>query len=148
MPLAWRAPPLLGALALVACACGASQHPGGEPDPCTDVELDVERIWSADVRAEFMGKGGSIGGQTRQVIATRLDDLSRDWAMLRRSVCLDHFKRHVIAKERYVARAECLDETLAHQRTLISVLHEGSERVDAYARLEELSREVGACRGR
>jgi hypothetical protein len=127
--------------------CGSSQH-GSSGDPCADVELDVERVWSADIRAEFLGKGGSVGGQTREVIATRLDDLSRDWVMERRSVCLDRYQRNAISQDAYVARTSCLDDRLAHQRTLVSTLTAGKEGVDASAELAALSQETEQCRAR
>ena len=129
------------------CSCASSPPPQqGQPgsDPCADVELDVEKVWSAGIRAEFLGKGGEIAGETRQAVATRLDALSRDWVMLRRSVCLDHFKRQVIDKQQYASRAQCLDQTLQRQRTLIAALDAGSE-AQPESQLQALSDEIGRC---
>src|SRR5690349_19664395 len=96
---------VLGALGL---GCGSAQTAPESADPCADVQLDVERVWSAEIRASFLSQGGSIGGEHREAIATRMDDISRDWAMLRRSVCLDYFRRHLITREEYAKRADCL----------------------------------------
>jgi hypothetical protein len=139
----------LGWLVLVLGGCGgSSQAPAeaGKPasDPCADVELDVEKIWSASIRAEFLGKGGAIAGETRQAVATKLDALSRDWVMLRRSVCLDHFKRQVITQQQYASRAACLDQNLQRQRSLIAALDAGGQ-VELDSELKSVSDEIGQC---
>jgi hypothetical protein len=139
------------ALALVGVwtACGGAQPaPAGASaqsgDPCADVELDVEKVWGASVRAEFLGKGGAIAGETRQSVATKLDALSRDWVMLRRSVCLDYFKRQVISKQQYSTRAACLDQNLQRQRSLIASLDAGGD-VQLDSALRNASDEIGRC---
>lgn len=139
----------VGAWLVVCClaGCGGSSAPAeskADSDPCADVELDVEKVWSAGIRAEFLGKGGEIAGETRQAVATKLDALSRDWVMLRRSVCLDHFKRQVISQAAYASRAACLDQNLQRQRSLIAALDGGST-ADPGAQLQSLSDEVGKC---
>jgi hypothetical protein len=135
---------LLGSLvALVPLSCGGGQAAPAK-DPCADVELDVERVWSAEIRAEVLGKGGTVGGSSREVVATKMDDLARDWVMVRRAVCRDHFERAVITKEQYVARTECLDAILAEQRTLVASLRQGAGD-DVAARLAAVSERVGTC---
>lgn len=129
---------------LASCASAPSAQQGQPADPCADVDLDVEKVWGASIRAEFLGKGGEIAGETRQAVATKLDALSRDWVMLRRSVCLDHFKRQVISKDQYASRAACLDQTLQRQRTLIAALDAGSE-AQPDMQLKSLSDEIGRC---
>lgn len=129
--------------ALLAQSCGGSRAAPSK-DPCADVELDVERVWSAEIRAEVLGKGGKIGGATRELVATKMDDLARDWAMVRRAVCRDHFERDVITKEQYVARTECLDAILGEQRTLVASLRQGAGD-DVTARLTAVSERVGTC---
>ena len=124
---------------LVVGACAGSQKGASGEDPCADVPLDAEHVWSAEIRAEFLGKGGTLAGQTREGVATKMDDLSRDWVMLRRSVCLDHFRRQVISREVYVVRARCLDENLQAQRAFIAAPDEGG------ARLQTLSDEIRRC---
>ena len=134
---------------LVLCGCGGSSQPAAQAekppaDPCADVELDVEKVWSASIRAEFLGKGGVIAGETREAVATKLDALSRDWVMLRRSVCLDHYKREVISKQQYASRAACLDQNLQRQRSLIAALDAGGE-VKLEGELKSVSDEIGRC---
>lgn len=138
--------PMIAWVSALLLSCAGSPPPQGQAgaDPCADVELDVEKMWGAGIRAEFLGKGGEIAGETRQVVATKLDALSRDWVMLRRSVCLDHFKRQVISKDQYASRAACLDQTLQRQRSLIAALDAGSE-PQPDAQLETLSDEIGRC---
>ena len=131
---------------LLSCGGGAApaQPAKSDSDPCADVELDVEKVWGASIRAEFLGKGGAIAGETRQAVATKLDALSRDWVMLRRSVCLDYFKREVISKQQYSSRAACLDQNLQRQRTLIAALDAGSE-AQPDSQLKAVSDEIGRC---
>ena len=132
----------------VALSCGGSKEPAkSDQDPCADIELDAEHVWSADIRAEFMGKGAAIGGETRDSVATKLDNLSRDWVMLRRSVCLDHFKRRVISEPQYATRAACLDKSLQRQRSLIASLDSGAS-VDSKAELQSISDEIDRCGGK
>lgn len=138
--------PLIAWVLVLLAACASSPPPpqSQAADPCADVELDVEKVWGASIRAEFLGKGGEIAGETRQAVATKLDALSRDWVMLRRSVCLDHFKRQVISKDQYASRAACLDQTLQRQRSLIAALDAGGE-PQPDAQLESISDEIGRC---
>ena len=135
---------LLGVLIGCASRAASADSAGGQADPCADVELDVEKVWSASLRAEFLGKGGAIAGETRQSVATKLDALSRDWVMLRRSVCLDYFKRQVISKQQYSGRAACLDQNLQRQRSLIASLDAGGD-VQVESQLKSTSDEIGRC---
>jgi hypothetical protein len=134
---------------LVLCllaGCGGTQDPGGGgDDPCADVELDVKRVWSAEIRAEVVGYGGQIGGMTREEVATRMDDVSRDWAMLRRSACRDHFVRHLISAEDLAAKNRCLDGTLQKQRTLVESLRSPSAELSPDA-MQSLSQDLDGCR--
>jgi hypothetical protein len=128
---------------LFATACASSQ-PAATDDPCADVELDVERVWSASIKAEFLEHGGAIAGETREAVATKLDQVSRDWVMLRRSVCLDHFKRNVIDKDEYVSRTKCFDQTLEKQRALVSSFDSGSN-TEGSSSVTALSHEIDQC---
>jgi len=134
------------ALLLAFAACGGTQDPpGASDDPCADVDLDVQRVWSAEIRAEVMGYGGAIGGMNREEVATRMDDVSRDWAMLRRSSCRDHFVRHLITAEDLAAKNRCLDGTLQKQRTLVEALRTPTPNVGA-EQITSLSVELDGCR--
>lgn len=129
-------------------ACGSSQPAPDHGDPCADVELDVERVWSAQIRAEFLQQGGAIGGEQRDAVATRMDDISRDWVMLRRSVCLDYFRRHVIDREQYAGRTDCLDRNLQAQRAAVSSLKGGGAGANPTALFTQLNQGIETCRAR
>lgn len=137
---------VLSLLLLAGSACGSAQPAPAQGDPCSDVDLDVERVWSAQIRAEFLQQGGSIGGEHREAVATRMDDISRDWAMLRRSVCLDYFRRHVITRQEYTTRADCLDRNLQSQRSAVTTLKAGAQDADSGAMLDSLTRGMDQCR--
>jgi hypothetical protein len=111
---------LLVLLSLAACPkSGTSSTPA---DPCADFEVEVERYWSASVRAQVMNKGGELELEQRSGVANKMDRISEDWVMMRTSVCKDHFVRQLITKEQYAARVQCFDDRLERQRTLATAL--------------------------
>ena len=110
-------------LVIVLAACGGNQEatsPGGK-DPCADFELDVQKVWSAGIKAELMGKGGSIQVDERKSIATKMDQLSDDWVRLRTATCRDHFHRKLIDAETYAKRVQCFDDRLDQQRKIVAL---------------------------
>jgi hypothetical protein len=110
---------------LVACAGSGSGSgttaPSGQ-DPCADFEVEVEKFWSASVRAEVQNRGGQIDIEKRSGVINKMDRISEDWVMMRTSVCKDHFVRALITKEQYAARVQCFDDRLERQRTLATAL--------------------------
>ncbi len=101
-----------------------------------------------DVRAKWQGMGGELGGEVEttdveQVISS-MDSLSDDWARMRQAVCLDHFKRGTLTKAEYQRRADCLDELLSRQRTLVTALSAGTETTQEQMR--GLSDALSNCR--
>lgn len=119
-PKVRRIAPLLVLLSLAACPkSGTSSSPA---DPCADFEVEVEKYWSASVRAEVMHKGGELEIEQRAGVANKMDRISEDWVMMRTSVCKDHFVRQLITKEQYAARVQCFDDRLERQRTLATAL--------------------------
>ncbi|HEU5076186.1 MAG TPA: hypothetical protein VFU02_18465 [Polyangiaceae bacterium] len=137
-------------------ACGGSSTPGANSavaDPCTDVDLDVKKVWSeetkVDLRAELMGQwGGELGTevarQRAQSVETQMDDIARDWVMLRQSACLDHFKRGLGTDAEYQARVACFDSVLQHQRSALGALARDADA--GVAALDDLNRELVTCR--
>lgn len=116
------------ALTFLWTACGASQA-GGEGDPCKDFDLDVKKVWNAEVRLKvdlaIQQLGGEAGVGGSEEVVTRMDDVTRDWVMLRESACNDHFKRKLITAEEYKGKVACFDAFLERLRTMIAALESG-----------------------
>jgi hypothetical protein len=123
----------LAALALVLTACerdGSGTVSPATADPCADFDVQVEKYWSASIRAEALDKGGQIELEKRSGVITKLDRISEDWVMMRTSVCKDHYVRGLIAKDEYAARVRCFDDRLERQRTLATALTGHGERAE------------------
>lgn len=113
---------VLAILFAVACGCGSSQE--GSAQTCSGFDLDVEKVWNAEVKAKVMGYGGEIGGGMSEKIVTRMDNLTRDWVMLRESACRDH-QRGFLSDEEYKAKVACFDTFLQNVRTMLTALEAG-----------------------
>ena len=88
------------------------------------------------------GPGGNV--EERRALANKMDAISEDWVRLRRSVCLDHFKRKIISAEEYRSQVRCFDERLDRQRRLVTSLK--SELTEEARKLaESLSGASSAC---
>ena len=153
--LIWSRSHLLTSL-LVCClglvGCEKTTTPEeASTDPCGDFELDVKKVWNDDVRVELGAKilehGGDAEIEVRRAkvrsVETTMDAFSRDWVMLKRSACLDHFKRDMLTKEQYQSRSQCFDSLLTRQRTLVQAMM-GDPSLGADA-LEEINRETTRC---
>jgi hypothetical protein len=103
---------------------GQTQAPSS--DPCADFEVEVEKVWSASIKAQVMHKSGSIEVERRAGVTNKMDRISEDWVMMRTSVCKDHFVRGMIDKGQYAARVQCFDDRLDRQRTLATALTGGA----------------------
>ena len=138
-------------------ACGGSSTPEANntppSDPCADFDLDVKKVWSEEtkvnLRAELMGQwqgefGADVAQERAQSVETKMDDISRDWVMLRRSACLDHFKRGLGTDAEYQARVDCFDRVLQHQRSALSEL--GRDAEAGAAAMDSLNQELATCR--
>lgn len=109
-------------LLLSLTGCPKSGTTANPADPCADFEVEVEKYWSASIRAQVMNKGGELELEHRSGVANKMDRISEDWVMMRTSVCKDHFVRQLITKEQYAARVQCFDDRLERQRTLATAL--------------------------
>jgi hypothetical protein len=107
---------------LAACDKSGSTSMPPAQDPCADFEVEVEKFWSASIRAEVMNKGAELELEKRSGVVNKMDRISEDWVMMRTSVCKDHFVRQLISKEQYAARVQCFDDRLERQRTLATAL--------------------------
>lgn len=129
-------------------ACAGSGPRAGSPagsDACNDVDLEVEKVWSASIKAQVLGYQGGGSLEERQKIANKMDAISEDWVRLRRSVCLDHLKRKVISAEEYRAQVKCFDDRLDQQRKLVTLLK--SEVTDETRKLaHSLTEAPSACK--
>lgn len=114
-------------------------------DPCADFEVQVERYWSASIRAQAMNKGGEIELDKRSGVVTKLDRISEDWVMMRTSVCKDHFMRGLISKDEYAARVRCFDDRLEQQRTLATALAGEGELAQIEGALDLLLASPASC---
>src|SRR5262249_34670300 len=106
---------------LVACGPQPSAAAPGDKDPCADFELDVEKVWSATIKAQVLGYGGEMQAGQRQSIATKLDQSSDDWVRLRTATCRDHFQRKLIDADTYRERVKCFDDRLDEQRKIVAI---------------------------
>jgi hypothetical protein len=134
--------------ASIALACGGSTPPASGPaggGPCADFQLDVERVWSASVKAEILGKGGAIEASKREAITTKLDQLSDDWVRLRTSTCRDHFDRKLLTGDEYKKRVRCFDDRLDQQRRLVA-LTRANDGAAAETLAAKLAETPDACR--
>ncbi len=140
---------ILVALAgVVVPACGGPSAPAGPASaggPCGDFQLDVDRVWSASVKAEVLGKGGTLEASKREAITTKLDQLSDDWVRLRTSTCRDHFDRKLLTGDEYKKRVHCFDDRLDQQRRLVA-LTRANDAVAAEALAAKLAETPDACR--
>jgi len=119
--------PRLAALLLLTslCACAGKDRPGQAPASrasCADFEVEVEKYWSASIKAQVMHKAGEITLERRSGVVNKMDRISEDWVMMRTSVCKDYFVRELISATQYAARVRCLDDRLDRQRTLATTL--------------------------
>lgn len=142
--LRWVVSPLL-LLALLACGGASKDVNAGGDDPCKDVDLAVEKVWSAGIKAEVMGYGGGINAEERKKIANNMDAMSEDWVRLRRSVCRDHFVRKLISVDEYKKQVRCFDDRLDQQRNLVTLL-KGSNTDEATSAAKQLTATPSACR--
>ena len=115
---------LLPLLLTLACERGGATTKPGQ-DPCADFEIEVEKFWSASIKAQVMDQGGEIEVEKRSGVTNKMDRISEDWVMMRTSVCKDHFVRGLIDKDQYAARVACFDDRLDRQRTLATALTGG-----------------------
>ena len=134
-------------LAIWALACGASQHRDGD-DPCGDFDLDVKKVWNAEIKLKvdiaIKQFGGEAGIGESEEIATQMDNITRDWVMLRESACRDHFKRQLITAEEYKAKVTCFDSFLQNVRMLVEALAGGDS--PAVDKLLASSTELARCK--
>jgi hypothetical protein len=114
-------------------------------DPCGDFEVEVERFWSASVKAKVMSYGGEASASRTQGLRNKMDRITEDWVMLRTSTCRDHFTRGLLSAAEYRDKVACFDAQLAKQRTLASLLSDGNL-TDAEVELDTLLEEPAPCR--
>jgi hypothetical protein len=136
------------ALTLMACArSGATTSTASSDaaDPCADFEVQVEKYWSASVRAQVLDKGGQIELEKRSGVVTKLDRISEDWVMMRTSVCKDHYVRSLIDKDEYAARVRCFDDRLERQRTLATALSGDGELAELEGAIDSLLAAPAGC---
>ena len=123
-------------------ASGASQ---ASEDPCADFEVEVERYWSASIRAEALEHGGELEIEKRSGVVNKMDRISEDWVMMRTSVCKDHFVRQLISKDEYAARVRCFDDRLERQRTLATALTGSGDLAEVEGAIDLLLAEPASC---
>ena len=138
---------VLPSLFLLAAACGGAPPQPNSPsaDPCKDVELQVERVWSAGVRAQVLGYGGGIEAGERQAIVNKMDAISEDWVRLRLAVCSDFYKRKLITQDDYQRQVKCFDDRLDQQRKLVTLL-QGPDTSSASKLAVQLTEAPHACK--
>lgn len=119
---------LILGMVVLTIGCAAKQ-PTTQADPCKDFDLDVQKIWNVSVKAKIeismQEIGGEVGASKAEQVITKMDNLTRDWIMLKESACRDHFKRQLITVEEYKQKANCFDAYLQQQRTLINSIEGG-----------------------
>ncbi len=134
-------------MAVLLSACGAKQS-GSSDDPCKDFDLNVKKVWNAEVKLKVdiavKQFGGEIGASKAEEITTKMDNITSDWVMLKESACQDHFKRNILTAEEYKAKAACFDAFLQNQRTMITALEGGDQ--SASDKLLTSSTGLGQCK--
>jgi hypothetical protein len=142
-----RSPVRLAALALTLLSCvrGGTTNSPAAADPCADFEVQVERYWSASIRAQALDKGGEVELEKRSGVVTKLDRIAEDWVMMRTSVCKDHYVRGVIDQDEYAARVRCFDDRLERQRTLATALTDEGDLAEIEGAIDLLLAEPASC---
>ena len=102
-------------------------------DPrCAGFELDVAHVWNQQTRGEIKTAFGRVGGgYSKQVVArviTKMDNITRDWVMLKENLCTDCLVRGLISKDIYATRSACYDASLIRQRMLIEYLKNADQK--------------------
>ncbi|NVB38014.1 hypothetical protein G6O69_09235 [Pseudenhygromyxa sp. WMMC2535] len=139
---------VLSVSVLGACAGSRASSSQSKTDPCADFEVEVERVWSASVRAEFMKQSAALEVERRQAVANEMDLIAEDWVRTRTSVCRDHFVRGIIDAETYAARVRCFDDRLERQRSSSELLRAAGDAADlalVEASLDELLAQPPSC---
>ena len=129
-------------LTTLACA-GSDMETGG--DPCADFDVEVERYWSASIRAEVLNHSGELEVERRKGVANEMDRISEDWVMVRTSTCRDHFDRGLITRDEYAKRVRCFDDRLDRQRTLATALAGDADLEVIEAALGDLVADPASC---
>lgn len=139
------------ALPALALACQPKSTTSPADEACNDFELDVRKSWNDETRIALRGEVMKWKGDVELEVAksqatqveTTMDNFASDWVRLRKSACLDHFKREVISAEDYQARAACYDEVLLRQRALVQSALAGEETtIEAFTALADA---VSSC---
>ena len=129
----------------MACERGGSTASPASTDPCADFEVQVEKYWSASIRAQALDKGGLLEVDKRTGVVTKFDRITEDWVMMRTSVCKDHYVRGVIDKDEYAARVRCFDDRLERQRTLATALTGAGDLAEIEGALDLLLGAPASC---
>lgn len=137
--------PALAVLTLLCAIACANAKRGASSDPCADFEVEVERVWSAAIKAQVMDKGGAIEVERRSAVTNKMDHVSEDWVRMRTSVCKDHFVRGLITKDEYATRVRCFDDRLDRQRKLVELLQGGGAANEVEAAIDQLVAEPASC---
>ena len=128
-------------------ACGSAQSGGGD-DKCKDFDLDVKKVWNAEIKLKvdiaIKQFGGEAGIGESEEVTTQMDNVTRDWVMLRESACRDHFKRQLITAEEYKAKVSCFDAFLQTLRTMLTAIESGDS--TAMEQALTASTELEQCR--
>lgn len=129
-------------------ACATTSNVVKNQDPCADFDLDVQKVWSVEAKAKvengFLKYGGEAGAKQASQVISQMDNLTRDWVMLRKATCKDYFVRKLISQEDYKKRTACLDDSLNKSRTLITAFQSGD--AAAINQLIKLASEIGNCK--
>jgi hypothetical protein len=134
------------ALVVTQTACaGAGRATAGQANSCADFEVQVEKYWSASIKAKALQHGGELELEKRSGVVTKMDRISEDWVMMRTSVCKDHFVRELISKDEYAARVRCFDDRLERQRTLAQALADDGELAAVDGALDQLLAAPPSC---
>jgi tetratricopeptide (TPR) repeat protein len=120
----------LTGLCLFVLACDPGSQPPRRPPsderrPCEDFELDVERIWSkqtrAQVKAGIVQLDASSGKTIAERVVTRMDAVTRDWVMMQQRCCIDTVVHKTMPAEVYTKITACLLTNLAQQRQIVLI---------------------------
>jgi hypothetical protein len=108
----------------------------------------VKKIWNVGIKAKLESSivkySGELAINQAKEVITKMDNITRDWVMIRQSVCRDYFFRKIITSEEYKKRVSCLDTNLQNQRNFISAIQSGNMKI--IDKISTLSVEVRQCK--
>ena len=135
-------------IAILVAQCGPSKPPEKPKDPCAQVGDIAPKVWNADVKAKLKLSvkivRGEIEASNAEILTSRLDNLTDDWAELRGKACISFEVEKSLSAEEHSAAVDCLKDALEAERSAISTIKKDA--TDALNLIDDLENGLKNCR--